>query len=264
MAGSSPIDVLVPGKLEGLARDEPFVVRDGIAKLHALYGDSPEGVQGWLSFDAYGASRARMDPTWPHRLAGADLAVAALVGDAPTDAQVDAVLAAEIRDRIEPALAAVPTDWALQDALPPESWDRLAALYAATEVPALDLRRLTRLLCVKRPRLVPYVPAHGRGGNRGRSLAEVALDATRQLREVILRNRLALSEITASMNAWLDSQTPPHRRVRITPARTLSELLAFEIGGWRRFAGWEEKGGEVRRKKAPAAPRAARRGRRRP
>ena len=260
---SSPVDVLVPERLPGFSRPEPFVVRDGVAKLRDVYGGSPQAVQGWLSFDAYGASRARMDPTWPRRIAGADIAVGALVGDAPTDEQVDALLAPETRDRVDGALAAIPTDWALQDPLPPEAWDRLGALYAALEVPGVDLRRMTRVLCVKRPRLVPCLSGPFRAP-KGRTLAEAALDATRQVREVMARNRLALAEITAATNAWLERVTPLSRRARLTPARTLSELLAFELGGYGRFSGWEERGGEVRRKREGAATRpvAGRRGRR--
>jgi hypothetical protein len=248
MAEPSPIDVLFPERLEGVPRPGPFVVRDGIEKLRCVYGESPERVQGHLAFDAYGASRSRMDPTWPNHLAGADLAVSSLVGDAPSDAQVDALLAPDVREHIDVALAAVPTDWALQDALPPEAWERLETLLGACEVPGVDLRRMTRVLCVKRPRLVPALPGGGRAGKRA-SLAAVALDALRQAREVVLRNRLALSEMTAASNAWLERSTPQYRRVRLTPLRVLSELLWFELGGWRRFAGWEEKAGGVRRKR---------------
>jgi hypothetical protein len=254
MAEPSPIDILVPEQVGGIPRKEAFTIRDGVHKLQAVYGGSEERVQGHLAFDAYGASRARMDPTWPNHLAGADLAVSALVGDAPSDVQVDALLAPEVRDRADAALAAVPTDWALQDALPQEAWDRLEALYAVLEVPPVDLRRLTRVLCVKRPRLVPALPGGGRA-RKGVTLARAALDATRQAREILLRNRLAVSEISATMNAWLEKQTPAARRVRVTPARVLSELLWFELGGWRRFAGFEEKAGEVRRRKTAARAR---------
>jgi hypothetical protein len=256
MPESNPTDVLVPEKLEGLPRREAFVVRDAGAKLRAVYGEPPESLQGWLSFDAYGLARARMDPTWPNRIAGADLVVGSLVGDPPSEAQVNAVLQPEVRDRVDAALVAVPTDWALADALPPEAWDRLRALYAAVEVPGMDLRCMTRLLCVKRPRLVPAIPGqqHARAN---RPLADTALEATRAWREAILRNRLALAELTAATNAWLEKATPVSRRARLTPARVLSELLRFELGGWRRFAGWEEKDGAVRRR-STAAPAPAR------
>jgi hypothetical protein len=251
-------DVLVPEKLEGLPRREAFVVRDGVAKLRAVYGEPPESLQGWLSFDAYGLARARMDPTWPNRLAGADLVVGALVGDPPGEAQVNAVLQPEVRDAVDAALAAVPTDWALADALAPEAWERLRALYAALDVPSMDLRCLTRVLSVKRPRLVPAIPGHARARAR-RPLADIAMEATLAWREVMVRNRLALAEITAAMNAWLEKVTPASRRARLTPARTMAELLRFELGGFRRFAGWEERDGTVRRRVAGApAPARAR------
>jgi hypothetical protein len=252
--------VLVPGRLPGLPRREPFAIREGALKLRTVYGGSPEAAQGWLAFESYGATRARVDPTWPNRLAAGDVGAASLVGEAFAPEQVDAMLSPAARDAADGALTSVPTDWSLLEALPPEAWVRIERLLRALCVPGLDLRRATRLACLKRPRLLPLVPSDG-GAPRTGSVAETALEATRQLREVILRNQTALAEMAAGLNAWLEGRTPHYARIRVGPPRVLSELLAFELGGFRRFAGWELRGGEVVRR-GEGTPRAGGRGRR--
>ncbi|HSN91753.1 MAG TPA: DUF6308 family protein [Anaeromyxobacteraceae bacterium] len=244
--------VLVPGRLPGLPRRDDLVIRDGVDKLRAVYGGSPEAVQGWIAFESYGATRARVDPTWPNRLAAGDVGAPSLVGEAFAPRQVDAMLAPDARDSADAALAAVPTDWSLTDPLPPEAWRRIERLLRVLAVPGLDLRRTTRLGCLKRPRLLPLVPSDGRAPRSG-SVAEVALESTRRLAEVIVRNQTSLSEMAAGLNAWLEGRTPHYARIRVGPARVLSELIAFELGGYRRFAGWEARGGEVRRRGEGAA-----------
>jgi hypothetical protein len=259
MRDASAMLVLVPGRLPGLSRRDGFAIRDGVEKLRAVYGGSPEAVQGWLAFESYGATRARVDPTWPNRLAAGDVGAPSLVGEAFAPRQVDAMLSPEARDAADAALAAVPTEWSLIAPLPDDAWRRMERLLRVLAVPALDLRRTTRLACLKRPRLLPLVPSDGRVP-RSSSVAETALEATRQIREVILRNQTALTEMAAGLNAWLESRTPHYARIRLGPTRVLSELIAFELGGFRRFAGWEVRGGEVR----PRGEGPAGRGRRHP
>jgi hypothetical protein len=240
-----PTLVLLPGRLPGIPRREPLAIRDGFEKLRTVYGGSPEAAQGWIALESYAATRARVDPTWSDRLGAGDVAAPSLVGEALLPEQVDALLAPAARDAADAALAAVPAGSTLMDPVTPEAWERIERLLRALCAPGLDLRRATRLASLKRPRLLPFVPAGGRAPRPG-SVAEMALEATRHLREAALQNRTALSELAARLNGWLEGRTPRYARVRLGPVRVLSELLAFELGGFRRFAGWELRDGAVR------------------
>ncbi len=256
------IDLSVPERLEWTGGRAPWHIRNGLAKLQDLYRAAGEGARGWSAYDAYAAARARHDPTWPYRLTSGDVGVLSLVGCAPGPALLDALLDPARRARAASALSAVQTDWAIQDDLSPERWDRLDELYSSMEAAGLDLRTLTRLLCVKRPRLVPAfdTPAAAKRPARSGSLARTASKVTRSFRDLLLYNRRAVSEIAAHMNAWLPDHAPQDQRFRLTPARVLSELVWFDLGGFRRFADWGEKKGEVLRSAGgERQPRAARR-----
>ncbi|HUL60620.1 MAG TPA: DUF6308 family protein [Anaeromyxobacteraceae bacterium] len=243
------LDVSIPERLDWTAGRPPWRIREGLAKLQDLYGAAGEGARGWAAYDAYAAARARHDPTWPYRLTGGDVGILSLVECTPTPAVLDVLLAPLERSHAGAGLSAIPTDWQLHDPVSDEQWARLDELYAIVEAPGLDVRTLTRLLCVKRPRLVPALAAPARPPRAAKkgALARAASASTRSFRDMLLHNRLAIAEIAARMNAWLPDHTPPDQRFRLTPARVLSELVWFDLGGWRRFHAWREKGGEVLR-----------------
>ncbi len=247
MADRIPFDVAIPERFDWAGGHPPWRIRDALRKLQDLYGGTAEGTLGWRAYDAYGFARARHDPTWPNRLVGGDVGIAFLVGVTLSPAEVDGLLAERVRAQAAEALAGIPTDWALSDAIGADQWERLERLYLAMDVPGLDVRKLTRVACVKRPRLCPAIDTPGaeRRARKPGALARAAMSATREVRDVLLHNRLAVHEIAARMNAWLPEVIAPDQRLRLTPARVLSELLWFDLGGFRRFEGWRERGGEV-------------------
>lgn len=247
MADRIPFDIAIPERFEWTGGHPPWRIRDALRKLQDLYGAKAAGALGWRAYDAYGAARARHDPTWPNRLVGGDVAIAFLVGVTLGPSDVDALLAEEVRARSAEVLTGIQTDWALDDALASDAWERVERLYVAMDVPGIDLRTMTRIAAVKRPRLLPAIdtPAAERRARKAGAVARAALAATRDVREILLHNRLAVHEISARMNAWLPEVIAPDQRLRLSPTRVISELLWFDLGGFRRFEGWRERGGEV-------------------
>jgi len=138
----------------------------------------------------------------------------------------------------------------------PALWDALEGLLATMECKGVGLAKMTKLLCQKRPALIPMLDSYVMGflfksewpAVRPNTYAKAGVEGMKQFRALLLHgnNLAATKAISEEMNAWLadrvEDRTPPH----LSPVRVLDSLLWFDWWGFTAF-GWVEADGEIRK-----------------
>ena len=235
----STTTLIVPQDLNGVrtgARKRKLI-EDGLENLVEKYGGKGREASASLEFDRYGVRMPGLFPDWHNRLTAQDLAITMLMNSGMTPADVEMLL--EQRGEIEVALRAVPvsvdlfSDW--NDPLPKAVKD----LFSSMEVHGVGLAKMTKVLCLKRPRLIPMLDSYVmKALYEGEwpqveedTYAEAGILAIQRFRELYRQNAAAVEALTEQINAWLSRyrHEPP---VALTNVRVLETLLWGEWGGW--------------------------------
>jgi hypothetical protein len=189
----------------------PWMIRDCVAKLHRKYEEFPHSRE----FDGYAAARW-MDMPWRNRIEMVDLLATWLMQSQieRRPGAIEGVM--ECRAGIEAALAGVPDDLALEQDIPERTWWCLEALFRAFWVKGVALATMTKVLCMKRPALIPMLDSHVMGflfrcewplrdGSRISDLAAAGVVAMGQFRQLMLHgeNLKALAAIRDELAPWL-------------------------------------------------------------
>ncbi len=229
----------------------PWRIVEPLEKLKEKYGEE-SGVFNSVEFDRYAAARAEEDPDWLDRLEGADIAVTRLMSSNVTSSDVKSLL--DHREAIEAALRQVTRDGRL-DARDEPDWSACRVVFSAMEMHNIGLAKMTKVLCMKRPRLIPMLDSYVMELLFSKSwpsvspdtYAEAGVAGMKQFRSLMrhAQNLGVLREITARINEWLRDQGrhPPV----LSEVRVLDNLLWFDRRGFESFSGWRNTATDIRR-----------------
>lgn len=239
--------IVVPATLAGTRSGGPWTIRTPLEKLRAKFLGFGRARYHSLDFELYSAQRAA-SCNWTHRIEGADLHATLLMNSGVRGAEIDRLMA-KSRD-IESALVEVP-NVGLGDTDPKEWQEPLKRLFASIRAPRFSLARATKLLCMKRPGLIPMLDREVLVALCGRaptSSAEPGVFASQAV-ELVLRFRSLMlspagggtlnyavlqsvaSSLTEAVAAHLETMgiEPPHPQ--LSPVRVLDNLLWFDWYG---------------------------------
>ena len=232
--------VTIPACLPHGKANGPWMIRDSVAKLRRKY----EEVLHSREFDGYAAAR-RADAQWRNRIEMADLLTTWLMQSQieRRPGAIEAVM--ECHATIEAALAMVPDDVALEQDIPERTWKHLEALFQAFWVKGVALATMTKVLCMKRPDLIPMLDSHVMGfvfhrnwpyheGSRISDLPAAGVMAMRQFRDLMLHgeNLEALVAIRDELAPWLSGLDVSSRTVpALSLVRVLDNLLWYDSKG---------------------------------
>lgn len=242
------MSIVVPDELAGGATERAVVIDGGLQKLSTKYLTPWRGYRDWKSFDfdLY-ATRCRRLPGWADRIEGPDLWATLLMNSRLREKEARALMAAS--EAIQKALVPV-VDAQIADADLSARYAELTALFRAVRVPGVAIAKATKLLCMKRPNLIPMldsvVVGALCGGHRwsGRAdpggFAVDVLYAMERFQALLLHddNRAACDSIRDELNrrlaaraARLGFETAPE----VTSARVLESLVWWEFEGHRHY-----------------------------
>lgn len=150
----------LPPDITRVPTDDLWDIADPWQKLRDKYFDG--GTVLSREFDLYAARRST-DSGWRNRLEGADITATLLMHSQAESRDVDTLFGRS--DAIEVALSAVPTDLDLADAdLDADLRLRadLAELFRVCKLTGIGVAKASKLLCLKRPRLIPMIDQYVR------------------------------------------------------------------------------------------------------
>lgn len=246
---TSPLLIKVPEDIEGIRTECEWTIHQPWEKLAAKYLGGRASSYPTLDFDLYAAHRAEV-PGWKDSVDGADAYATLLMNSNMTRQDVHALMVRA--PKINRALKEVsdqPLAEADLDALGPA----LVRLFDATCGEGFAIAKVTKLLCLKRPELIPmldsYVcralwedmPAPGHGF--GEEVARIMIRFKALMK--VDGNLSTLTGLTDRLNAEVkvhltqDGAPVPHPTV--TPVRVLESLVWFDWGGHENFDGWVEQ-----------------------
>ncbi len=219
-----------------------------------------------FDFDLYGAQRA--DGAWENRVEGADWYATLLMRSFIHDNEIDRVMR-ERAGQIEQALTAIPAGITLDPVTlnDQELCAKLATLFNAVRGPTrsgISLAKVTKLLCLKRPMLIPMLDRNvclGLGSPIVTSVAPAfgpaVIDIIRAFQAILVWsgivdgephdnqdkvNALA-AEITLKIDGEMENRGCGWAGCRpvVTPVRVLESLIWFDWGGWKNWPTmWQE------------------------
>lgn len=152
--GRKRIAIVVPAELDGDPTDGPWVIREPLQKLRAKYLSYPERFHS-LHFDLYVHQRA-VAKGRRNDIDGSDICATLLMNSGVDRDDLRALVAAA--PEVKLALTAIP-DIDLEDADLEKLSPPLRSLFAAVRTNGVSIAKCTKLLCMKRPRLIPMLDA---------------------------------------------------------------------------------------------------------
>ncbi len=249
-AAGADLPLTIPPTLAYGDTNGPWLIRHGAAKLRRKYGD----VFHSREFDAYAIARATQDPSWRNRIEVADL-LATWTMQSQIERRPGAIEAVlERRGLIEAALALVPVDLRLEQDIPDQTWSHLRALFEAFRVHGVAVASMTKVLCMKRPALIPMMDTHVMGfifkgewptedGRAVQDYAAAGVIGMKQFRELMLhrKNLEVLAAIRDDLAPWL-AQLDVSSRAVPAPSlvRVLDSLLWYDWNGHSYFGAIHE------------------------
>jgi len=232
----------IPAKLDGVRTGDVRHVGGLVNKLVTKYGGEQRKPSCSLEFDRYGALEEGRDLAWSDRLLPQDIAITVLMNSKVSTDDVEALLGR--KDAIERALKEVPRDVDLFGPVSDEAWGKVKGLFGAMEVHGIGLAKMTKVLCLKRPRLIPMLDSYVMEALYAKewpdvdedTYAEAGVAAMKTLAALYFHgeNAAAVDVATSSINEWLrtSGEAVP---VQITSVRVLESVLWYEIGGKSNF-----------------------------
>jgi hypothetical protein len=250
-AAGTDLVITIPPRLSFGETAGPWKIRHAVDKLKRKYGDFLESRE----FDGYSAERAIQDSSWRNRLEMADLLITCLMQSQieKRPAVIDALM--ERRPGIEAAMLQVPDGLALELDIPELVWQKLETLFREFRVKGVSLATITKVLCLKRPALIPMLDNHvmrflfkgGRPCDNEDLIqpdAAVGVMGMKQFRQLMLHgeNLKALAWVRDALNPWLNSLKVSSR---VAPApslvRVLDSLLWYDWDGHSHFGKLESR-----------------------
>ncbi len=237
--------ITIPDRLQQGETCCTWSIKHGIAKLQLKYSEFRDS----LEFDGYVAARAAESPAWRNRIEMADLLMTRFMQSQieRRPGAIEAVM--ENRSKIETALAMIPADLDLEQAISDQTWHHLESLFVAFRVSGVALATMTKVLSMKRPALIPMIDDHVRrflfrhGWPRdGRRLirpdAAAGVRCMKQFRELMQyeRNLQVLTAIRNEMSSWFVGRTASSgASPALSLVRVLDSLLWYDWQGCENF-----------------------------
>ena len=159
----SDLTILIPKELPHGQTWGPWRIRHCRAKLEEKYGvsDGCRSSSATTQFDAYAALSETTDCSWLDRIEEADLKKTRLMRSRLSAADIRNILSK--KKDIEDALKRVPVDLSLEDEWTVGTWRNVTGLFEVFEMPYVRLGKLTKILFLKRRRLIPMEDSHVMG-----------------------------------------------------------------------------------------------------
>lgn len=240
--------VHVPAVLVGEPSGGPWEIGDPIGKLNAKYFAVGRAIC-WktMDFEVYRA-RSRRSECWQDRLEGADLMATHMMNSRLRDVEAFALMGQA--PKIEAALKDLP-DEDLAEVELRHVRPALRALFQGFRVNGIGLAKVTKILALKRNRLVPMLDRYVISALFGRSaggtprdpaeFADLAIDAMTRFRELMLWSdgvrsnlpvlRYVTFKVEEAIGAHLRVTSTISERVDISPVRVLDSLIWFDWWG---------------------------------
>lgn len=224
-------DVLPYGETRGA-----WIIRNCQEKLQVKYESTFESFR----YDSYIAARAGTDPFWQNRIDREDAEMTRVVNSYYKDEEIRQLMWRG--ETIGQALEQVPNDLILDAEVPEEVFESIALVFRCFIRPGVRLPKATKILHMKRPRLIPmldsYVLRFLFSEDREHDAA-TGIVGMRQFRALMRygNNLEALYAITEKINRWLAGLTKEGPLLMLTPVRVLDHLLWFDYRGYKAF-GW--------------------------
>ena len=147
----------IPCRLEFGPTDGRWIITNCLEKLKEKYGENC-GRSRSLEFDQYGWDRARSSPRWTNRLEGADLAATTLMNSRISGKDMDRLLS--VAADVGMALQQIPANLDLFTTENDIPWSALETLFGTLEMHNIGTAKITKAVCMKRPRLIPMLDAY--------------------------------------------------------------------------------------------------------
>jgi hypothetical protein len=201
------------------------------------YTDGPS-----IDYDGYIAVRAAADPSWQNRIENEDVVKTHLMNSNYTDEEIAGVMLRS--NGIEEALKTLPVDLHLEDEVSQLHWHNLNSLFRSFMVPYVKLAKTTKVLCMKRPLLIPmldsYVMKFLFEDEKGNDEAASIL-GMKQFRALMLHdgNLVSANLLTTEINRWLAERVNEGVPPVLSPIRVIENLLWFDWCGYKCFPEWE-------------------------
>jgi uncharacterized protein DUF6308 len=246
--------VMLPGLLNGVPTAGPRRIVDPLDKLRAKYYTRG---RAWSyanrDFDLYIAQRSAV-PNWTDRIEGADLYATLLMRSRVRTTESDDLMM--VARRVEAVLVRVP-QVNLEVADLGSIQRPLQALFRACRRSGFSIAKITKLLCQKRPQLIPMLDSQvltAIGGvwpasSTPSTFAQEGIAAVSRFRDLMTwtdgqgQDNLALllelaRSFTIEFSDRLSAEGVALPHPEFTPVRILDSLLWFEFGGGERYSGY--------------------------
>lgn len=233
------MEIIIPSSLIGSPNDR--VILFPMEKLRARYLGNRVDSYISLDFDLYSAQRGA-NPGWANRLEGADIYATLLVNSSVERTDADGLM--KDAPRIEEGLSQLP-DKDLADVELARVDKPLRQMFGAIFRYNFGLAKATKLLCLKRPRLIPmmdrYVTLALKFKNANAQSAEAvdrAIDALALFQELVRFQKAATlkalcDNLTKDVAAHLLKQGISKPHPRFSAVRVMDNLLWFDEVGYK-------------------------------
>jgi len=252
--------LVVPKKLgsdgESWTTGGPWVISDPVGKLEAKhFRQGREQCWKTLDYDLY-AQRCAGSPGWANRIEAADLYVTHAMNSQLKEKNAWSLMQAGKITEIEAALADIPQDTKLTAESLDALEDQVIRLFTATRDVDFALAKVTKLLWLKRPWLIPMLDSqvlialYGRAYGSARDQQQFGKLALNNLWDFLtlllyreednetgrVDNAAALQDIceqvSTSVGIWLAENAGWYEGFLLTPIRALESLLWFDWHGY--------------------------------
>jgi hypothetical protein len=265
------VDIVVPERLMGELRGPRWVVAHARQKLAAkLHACDRDVCWKSLDFERYRV-RASKDPAWADRIEGGDLMATHLMNSRLKDQEAYALIRAA--PTIERLLPEVPNTHLHETDLR-RIRPQLRELFKAVRVGGVGPAKATKLLSLKRHRLIPMIDSQVLIALYGRAwqmatfaddFADELLDAMSRFQALLLWKEGKASNLAAiEYAAWQtegDLRLLTGEPIDLSPTRALDSLLWFDWWGyeyygfrWNRVVGTVDPDPTVRPRPTPDDP----------
>lgn len=247
VAAPPRVVIHLPGTLGGEKTGGPWTIVEPLSKLEAKYYGCGRDVC-WKTFD-YELHRVRSAGSrgWAQRLEGADLMASLLMNSRLADSEGAALM--DNASAIEAALLALP-DQDLESTDLKTIERALIALFASVRVPGVSIAKSTKLLAMKRPRLLPILDSRVLEALYGRSFpfsedptafGHEVVDVLRRFKALMVWKdqdfdnlatlRFVCNELERLLRIQVQKRGLDIQAMCVSAARALEQLLWFDFWG---------------------------------
>jgi len=203
-----------------------------LEKLKAKYGADSYNSLSSLEYDKY-MTNGLNDKSWPNQIFAADIAMTTIMNSKMDGDNLSYLI--RNKDQIEKILKTIPVDVSLVDLPFPEAEAYLKPLFKTIIAKGIKMSKVTKLLYLKRPRLIPILDRYVMAalwedyGNDSIS----GINALNKFSVILKKHKRDLLLLSNQLSDWLKEEY--NEDILITPVRVLESLIWFDYLGYENF-----------------------------